>query len=222
MAFCNACGASIEAGTKFCNKCGAAVVAAPAAVPAPMAGGSTHAAASMAPAASAPASGGGALKIILIVVGVIVLLGVLGIASIGFFAWRVARHTHLQQDGNNVRVETPFGTVETTKNPQQTARDLGVDLYPGAQVLNNGTASATFGNIHTASAKLQTSDSLDAVSSFYKAKLPNAAVITSDQSHCTIISSDNKNMLTINIESAGGGGTKIQISKVTKNSAAAN
>jgi hypothetical protein len=214
MAFCNACGASISAETKFCNKCGVAVVAAPAAVS--TASNSTPA------VAPAPTSGGGALKVILIVVGVIVLLGVLGIASIGFFAWRVARHTHVQQDGNNVKVETPFGTVETTKDPQQAARDLGVDLYPGAQVLNNGTASATFGNIHTVSAKLQSSDSIGAVLSFYKAKLPNAAVTTSDQSHCTIIASDNKNMTTINIKAEGGGRTKIQISKVTKSSDAAN
>jgi hypothetical protein len=223
MAFCNACGASISAGTKFCNKCGAAVVAAPSAVPPPVAVASTPAAAPMAPAASAPqpASGGGALKVILIVVGVIVLVGVLSVASIGFFAWRVARHTHVRQDGDNVKVETPFGNVEATQDPQQAAHDLGVDLYPGAQILKNGTGSATFGNIHSASAKLQSSDSLDTVSSFYKSKFPNAAVTTSDQNHCTIIASDNKSMVTINIQ-AEGGGTQIQISKVTKSSDAAN
>jgi hypothetical protein len=223
MAFCNACGASIAAGTKFCSKCGASVVASPAAVTPPVAAGSTPAVAPATPVASAPppASGGGALKVILIVVGVIVLVGVLCVASIGFFALRVARHTRVRQDGNNVKVETPFGTVETTKDPQQAARDLGVDLYPGARVLDNGTASATFGNIHSAAAKLQSSDSLDAVSSFYKTKFPNAAVTTSDQNHCTIIASDNKSIITINIE-ATGDGTKIQISRVTKSSDAAN
>jgi hypothetical protein len=221
MAFCNACGASIAAGTRFCSKCGAPVVASQAVAP-PVAAGSTPAVGSTTPVASAPppGSGGGALKVILIVVGVLVLVGILGAASIGFFALRVARHTRVRQDGNNVKVETPFGTVETTKDPQQAARDLGVDLYPGAQVLNNGTASATFGNIHSAAAKLQSSDSLDAVSSFYKAKFPNAAVTTSDPNHCTIIASDNKSMVTINIE-ADGGGTRIQISKVTKSSDAA-
>ena len=67
-------------------------------------------------------------------VGVIVLVGILGVASLGFFAWRVAHRTHVRQEGDNVKVETPFGTVETTKDPEEAARNLGVDLYPGAQV----------------------------------------------------------------------------------------
>jgi hypothetical protein len=223
MAFCNACGASIAAGTKFCSKCGASIVASQATAAPPFADGSTPAVAPATPVASAPppASGGGALKVILIVVGVIVLVGILGVASIGFFALRVAHHTRVHQDGNNVKVETPFGNVEATQDPQQAARDLGVDLYPGAQILKNGTGSATFGNIHSAAANLQSSDSLDAVSSFYKAKFPSAAVTTSDQNHCTIIASDNKSMITINLQAAGDG-TRIQISKVTKSSDAAN
>ena len=87
------------------------------------------------PAAPAPpAQGGGALKVVLIIVGVIALLGVLSVASIGFFGWRVAHHAHIHQDGNNVKVDTPFGSVETTKDPAEAARNLGVDLYPGAEV----------------------------------------------------------------------------------------
>ena len=65
MAFCNSCGATLDAGTKFCNKCGAGAPA--ASVPA----------ASTPAAAGTPAQGGGgsAVKIILIVVAVIVGLG---------------------------------------------------------------------------------------------------------------------------------------------------
>jgi hypothetical protein len=222
MAFCNSCGASIVDGTRFCSKCGAAVVnSSPAVAPAAVGPTPPVAYAPITAPAPAPTSGGGALKVILIVVGVIVLIGVLCIASIGFFVSRVARHTRGHQEGGNVKLETPFGTVETTKDPQEAARNLGVDLYPGAQILNNGTGSATFGNIHSASAKLESGDSLDAVSSFYKAKFPNASVVSADQKHCTIISSDNKTMITINLE-ANGGGTRIQISKVTHSSDAAN
>ena len=82
-------------------------------------------------------------------VGVVVLLGILGIASLGFFAWRVAHRAHIHQNGNNVKVETPFGSVETTKDPDEAARNLGVELYPGAEVLKDGAASATFGGVHT-------------------------------------------------------------------------
>ena len=133
MAFCNSCGASISAGTRFCSKCGAPILASsptPGTVPS-AAAGSTMPAASSPPV---PAQGGGALKAILIVVGVIVLAGILGVASLGFFAWRFARHAHVRQDGDNVTVETPFGSVQTTRDPEEAARALGVDLYPGAEV----------------------------------------------------------------------------------------
>ena len=163
------------------------------------------------------AQGGGALKVILIVVGVIVLLGILSIASVGFFAWRVARHAHVHQDGNNVKVDTPFGSVETTQDPAVAARNLGVDLYPGAEVQKNGSATASFGGVHTATLNSESTDSVDKVASFYKAKFPNAMVTTSDSGRCTIISNENKTMITINIE-ARGDKTKIMISKVSRNS----
>jgi hypothetical protein len=173
MAFCNSCGANIAPGTRFCNKCGAAVLTSS---PAPAAATSAPPAVS----SPAPASGGGALKAILIVVGVIVLFIILGVTSIAFFAWRVAHHARVRHDGDNVKVETPFGTVETTKDPQDAARNLGVDLYPGAEVLKEGSVSMTFGTVHTAALNFETSDSVDKVCSFYKPKFPNATVVTSE------------------------------------------
>jgi len=168
-----------------------------------------------------PPQGGGALKVILIVVGVVVLLGILSVASIGIFAWRIARHAHVHQDGNNVKVETPFGSVESTKDPEAAARNLGVDLYPGAQPLKEGAASVDFGGVHTASLTSESTDSVDQVSAFYKSKFPNAMVTTSDAGRCTIISNDHRTMITINIE-AQGDRTKIQITKVSHNSDAGN
>ncbi len=205
MAFCNSCGATLTPGTKFCNKCGAV-----AGAPAPAA----------TPAASAPAPTGGssALKIVLIVIGVIVLLGILGVASVGFFAYRVAKNAHVRQEGDHVKVETPFGTVESSKDPDQAAKELGVDIYPGAEVQKNGASSASFGAIHTVTANFESSDSLDKVCSFYKSKFPNSMATTSDQNHCTIVSNDQKNMITVNIES-GGDTTKFQITNVTKKAA---
>lgn len=216
MAFCNSCGASISAGTRFCSKCGAPILASsptPGTVPS-AAAGSTMPAASSPPV---PAQGGGALKAILIVVGVIVLAGILGVASLGFFAWRFARHAHVRQDGNNVTVETPFGSVQTTRDPEEAARALGVDLYPGAEVSKSGAQSATIGGIHTASLDSESTDSVDSVASFYKAKFPHAVVTSSDAGRCTILSNDRKSVITINIE-ARGGKTKIQITNVTHES----
>ena len=221
MAFCNKCGASLPPGIRFCNQCGAAVIASS---PAPNAANSAMAGATVSAGSVPPANAGqgsGALKVVLIVVGVLVLLGILSVGSMAFFAWHVARHVHAHQDGNNVRVETPFGNVETTKDPADAARNLGVDLYPGAELMRNGSSTATFGGVHTATISAESSDPVEQVFNFYKAKFPNAMVTTSDAGRSTIISNDNKSMITINVESHGGK-TKIMITSVSRKSDAAN
>ena len=221
MAFCNKCGASLAPGIRFCNQCGAAVIASSPApnVASPATAGSAVSAGSVPPATAG--QGGGALKVILIVVAVLVLLGILSFGSIAFFAWRVARHAHIHQDGNNVSVETPFGSVETTKDPADAVRNLGVDLYPGAELMRNGSSTATFGGVHTATISAESSDPVDQVFNFYKARFPNAMVTTSDAGRSTIISNDKKSMITINIESQGGK-TKIAITSVSRKSDAGN
>ena len=213
MAFCNKCGANLEPGTRFCNKCGTAVLASTLPPTGP------SAAASPAPPAAATvpapaAEKGGALKVVLIVVGVIVLIGILGIASIGFFAWRVARSSHVRQEGDHVKVETPFGTVESSKDPEEAERNLGVEVYPGARVLKEGAASAAFGGMHTTTANFESDDAVEKICGFYKAKFPKPTVTTSDQGRCTIVSNERRNMITINIQAAGDK-SKIQISSVT-------
>lgn len=211
MAFCNSCGAALTPGTKFCNKCGVAVAvvaSAPAVTPAP------------APVA-APTGGSNALKIILIVVAVIVGLGILGTATVAFIGYRIAKSTHVRQEGDHVKVDTPFGTVESSKDPEQAAKELGIDVYPGAEVQKNGASSATFGSVHTVSANFESNDSLDKVCTFYKSKFPSSMVTTSDQNRCTIVSNDQKNMITINIE-ANGDATKFQITSVSKKSTSSN
>jgi hypothetical protein len=221
MAFCNSCGANIVPGTRFCNKCGAAILTStlpPAAVFAPPGAPAPPVSTSPVPTPPPP-SGGGALKGILIVVGVVVLVGFLGLASLGIFAWRVARHTRVRQNGNDVKVETPFGTVQTTNDPQAAAHDLGVDLYPGAQVLKEGATSAPFGAVHTASLNFETTDSVDKVCSFYKPKFPNAMVMTAQADQCTIVSNDQKNMITITVKGETGK-TRIVITNVSKAGAA--
>jgi hypothetical protein len=205
MAFCNSCGATLNPGTKFCNKCGVAVAPAP---------GTT----STAPApATAPTGGSSALKVVLIVVAVLVGVCILGVATVGIIGYHIARTSRVSQNGDHVKVETPFGSVETSKDPDQAAKDLGIELYPGAEVQRNGASSAAFGGIRTVTAVFETSDAPDKVCTFYKSKFPGAMVTTSERNHCTIVSNDRKNMITINIE-ANGGTTKLQITNVSKKS----
>ena len=216
MAFCNSCGATQNPGTKFCNKCGAPFAAGtPASAPAPVVASAPASA-----VATTPASTGGssALKIILIVIAVIVVIGILGMATVGFIGYRIAKRTHVRQEGDHVKVETPFGSVESSQDPDQAAKDLGIELYPGAEVQKNGASSATFGGIHTVTANFETSDSVDKVCTFYKAQFPNAMVTTSDQNHCNLVSNERKNMITITVAS-GGDTTHIQMANISKKAA---
>lgn len=213
MAFCNSCGATITDGARFCNKCGAATGTAAAA--------SANPTAYTAPPPSKSSSS--AVKVILIIVGVIFLLGFLGIVSLGLFARHVLKGSHVTQHGDNVKVETPFGTVESSQDPEQAAKDLGIEIYPGAQAQRQGSASTTFGGIHTAVVKFTSTDPVNKVCTFYStnASLQPATVSATDN-HCTIVSNhNNSNMITINIDSDGDG-SKFQISSVTKKSTTPN
>jgi flagellar basal body-associated protein FliL len=203
MAFCNSCGGAMEAGAKFCPKCGAAAPAAavsssapvPAGVPAP------------------PAKSSSALKIILIVLAVIVVLGVLGVGTAAFFIHRAISRSHVTNRDGEVRVETPFGNLESTEDPQEAARNLGVDIYPGATVVKNSAANMSFGGMHTAAAEFESDDSTSKVADFYKSKFPNANVMSSNDDRYTIISGQKGDITTITIEPKEGK-THIHIAKV--------
>ncbi|HWY58478.1 MAG TPA: zinc ribbon domain-containing protein [Terriglobales bacterium] len=200
MAFCNSCGATLEPGAKFCPKCGTTVpmaAAIPATVPSP-------------PPTSP--QGSGALKIILIVVAVVIALGILGIGTLVFVVRRVAQNSRVRNRDGNVRVETPFGTVQSTNNPDEASRNLGIDLYPGARVVRGNTA--TIGGMHTVEAEFESDDSAEKVMAFYSAKFPNANVNTKDQDHYAIVSTDNNNLITIKIE-PDGSKSRIKIANVS-------
>jgi len=204
MAFCNSCGATLNPDAKFCNKCGAA--APPGAPPATV------------PAAT-PTGGSSTLKLILIVIGVIILIGILGMVTCGVVVHRALKNARVSQNGDHVKVETPFGSMETSADPEQVAKELGVDIYPGAEVQKSGASSMTFGSIHTVTAIFASDDPLDKVCDFYKSKFPNAVTTSSDQNHCTIVSNDQKNMVTVNVQPIGDH-TKFQITNVTKKASA--
>jgi len=207
MAFCNSCGATLDGGAKFCTKCGATQPVGRSTSATPSSPAATT------PLPAAPKSGN-ALKVILIVVAAVVGLGILGIAAVSFIGYRIASHTRVRNHDGNVQVETPFGSVQSTTDPDEAARDLGLDLYPGAEVVKGTTSRVNLGTMHTAAADFETSDSPGTVADFYKSKVPGANVISSERDHYAIISTDKKNMLTINIEPKDGK-TRIHIAKVS-------
>lgn len=205
MAFCNSCGTNLQAGAKFCPKCGAAVPAA-AATTVPSAPGTA--------VPAQPNQGSNALKIVLIVVAIVVGLGILAIGSLSFVAWRIARHSHIHTRDGNVHVETPFGTVETSDDPQLAARNIGIDVYPGAVFQKDGSANVSLGGMHTTAVNFETDDPASKVADFYRNKFPNAN-FTSANGVYSIVSGDKDNVLTITIEEQDEK-TQVHIAKVTK------
>jgi len=202
MAFCNKCGTTLLPGASFCNKCGTPIASA------------TTTPVTAAPAPP-PTGGSSAVKVVLIVVGVIVVLGILALATVGIVGYRIAKGTRVRQEGDRVKIETPFGKVETSKDPEEAARQLGIDIYPGAKVQKEGATSTSIGNMHTVNAVFETTDSVEKVCAFYQSRVKNAMVATSDQSRCTFVSNDARNVVTINVE-ASGENTRIQVSNVMK------
>jgi hypothetical protein len=192
VAFCNSCGATLDSGASFCKKCGAAVT------------GTSSQAASASTAAVPVSSRYGGLKVLLIVVAVVIGLGILGMVAATLVGLHIARRTHVSQSGDKVRVETPFGTVTSTKDPDEAARNLGIDIYPGARALKSDAASVVVGGMRTVAAEFQTTDSPDKVFDFYRHKFPGANVTTRDQGHYTIVSTNRGSIVTINIEASGG------------------
>ncbi|HVO80378.1 MAG TPA: zinc ribbon domain-containing protein [Terriglobales bacterium] len=197
MAFCNSCGATVDPASKFCPKCGAGVPAA-----------------AVAPSAPSPAKSSSGLKVVLIVVGVIVALGILGAGTAAFIGWRIASRSHVEQKNGNVHVQTPFGAVESTNDPNEAARKLGVALYPGARVLKGNAADVSFGGMHSVAAQFETDDPPDKVAEFYKSQFPNANVSASGEDHYAIVSAADKNLITINIRPQDGK-TVIHIANVS-------
>jgi hypothetical protein len=140
-------------------------------------GAASPAAAGYPPAAAyppaQPAKSGGALKIILIIVAVVVGLGLIAGGVIAYGVWRVA-HTvtnavRVDEKGNGT-VSILGNTISAGKDVNVSAGDLGVPIYPGATRGEGGMKmSLPTGSVNMA--VFVTGDPVSAVAAFYKGKL---------------------------------------------------
>jgi hypothetical protein len=186
-AFCTKCGSPLPSSTGFCPSCGTAVgagvvspgpefTAVPVAplqpVQAPPA--AAPPAAAYAPVAAYPAaqpatSSGGALKIILIVIAVVVGLGLLAGGVVMYGVYKVA-HTVTTDSKGNATISALGANISAGKNVTVSAAELGVPLYPGAQS-GEGGMHMTLPTMSMVQAVYTTSDPVSAVVAFYKGKL---------------------------------------------------
>jgi len=199
MAFCTSCGAQLDASSQFCVKCGARQAAGVGAA---------------APAKAAPSQGtSNAVKIVLIVVAAIVVLGIVGSIASLLFVRKVVKDARVavSESKDEQRVVTPFGTVETTKDPAKIAEKLAVEIYPGAKAVEGGSDVRAMG-MHTVTGIFETSDPVEKVADFYRQIYPKGIYTASGSEHNLVVA-DKGSMITIHMQDEGGR-TKITIANV--------
>src|SRR5579862_7110941 len=103
MAFCNSCGTTITQGTRFCSKCGAPILASgfPSSTPAGTTQPPPATPSSVPPSVAPPPQNNYALKIVLIVIGVIIVIGALGIGVLTVVGLHIAKNTRVRHEGDH-------------------------------------------------------------------------------------------------------------------------
>jgi hypothetical protein len=161
-----------------------------------------------------PAQSSGALKIILIILAIVIGLIVIAGGSCAYFVHRAINRSHINQKNGEVSIDTPFGSLNSTSDPAQAARDTGVEAYPGATVQKGGAANMNIGKMHTSTVTYETDDPPATVADFYKSKFPNANMTSGENGRYSLLSGTKDDLTTITIEPRDGK-TQIAVAKVT-------
>ena len=166
------------------------------------------------PMAPVQTGGGGAVKVILIVLAIIVGIGILGAGAVGFAVWRVAHAIHTHAKNGDFTINTPGGAISAGSTSTYTAEELGADIYPGAEAAKGGMRmNLPTGSI--VSGVFTTSDSKDQVLNFYKGKFGSDASVfdAADSAMISLKKGDHDTvMVTISSRaSENDGKTKISI-----------
>jgi len=207
MAFCTACGLRIDNAAGVCPKCGAnATASSPSAVSPPAT-----------PAMRQPA-GRNALSIVLIVVAVVIAFGILATVGTVLALKRMAHRVRVGSDPNSTAITTPFGSV-TTDDPAVVAKQLGVDVYPGARGIK-GSAAVGIGGMQVVAAKFESDAAPDKILEFYQRRYPKAAFRVVGANHSMVFSTD-QGMVTIKVSSRGDG-SLLEIARVSGNFSGTN
>ena len=151
--------------------------------------------------------GTSALKIVLIIVGIVVGLGVIAVGAAGVAFYKFAKSSNM-----------------TTSSQPATAADLSVPPYPGS--LQGKSLRMTMMGNDMITANFLTSDSRDQVIAFYRNSLgPGAADITSFNAESLKLEkgAGESVMVTVSDQLGGiGGKTQITIVHITKAASSSN
>jgi hypothetical protein len=155
---------------------------------------------------------GGAMKVVLIVIAVVVGLGVLTVGVLGYMGYRA-----LHAAGSSFSVGS---------SAQVTDADLGVAIYPGAVAKPGGEARVKIGKATIVSASYTTSDPASSVVTFYQGKVGGQAIVNKSVNgtsfESTTVNGGEKDVLvvTVGADPTNSGGTQIVILHTKTTSAA--
>lgn len=142
----------------------------------------------------------------LIIIGAFLLLGIIGMAVLGYVGYRTAKA--IKEAGGAAAVQTATSEADVKK----IADNLGIEIYPGATFKGGKASSVTLGGMKVAALALETSDPSSQVADWYKAKYPAAMIADTDRNH-TLTFSKDKAFVTIAIQEMAGK-TEINISSL--------
>lgn len=220
--FCTACGTSVEDGMKFCSTCGASIAAAePTVADMPIAPAQGD---SPAPAPAAAKSSSPILKIVIIVVLLFVLIGVAGMGTCIYVAYRAKKtitdQIKIDEGSKTIEIPTPQGTLRMGETSSETPTDVGgVPVYPGAKALAGGGQLSFGDKFQISGQEFETDDSVDQVVSFYKGKYSTELTAVEGDGHHRLSintgTSREPHMVTIDVSSdSDSGKTKIGMSYI--------
>ena len=166
-----------------------------------------------------PQKGSSALKIILIIVGIFVVIGVIVVGVVGYGIYRVAHTIKKDATTGQISLNTPGGAFSANTSNTITESDLGIAIYPGAAQAKGGLRMNIAGK-SMVSANFLTADSKDQVIAFYKDKVgPTAQSIMTDNGAQFVAAASNGDTVTVSISQIAGmndGKTQITIIRASK------
>ncbi|MGO8818903.1 MAG: hypothetical protein ACLQVG_30050 [Terriglobia bacterium] len=171
------------------------------------------------PAAPAPAKGGSGMKIVLIIVGVFLLLGMLLVGSCVYGVYRAKQRLRRFEKQVQTTFPEPAGSSQAPIQPGEpgiSAVDAGSLAYPGAET-PGGQTGAILGMAGLKMQQFTTPDSVDKVVAFYKNKLGPNAVVAQGASQATVHLVGQNSVVNIAIVADNASGkTKIVITSIGK------
>lgn len=168
-------------------------------------------------AAPPPKSGSSALKIILIIVGIFVGLGILAAGVVAYGIYKVAHAVKTAENGQ-ISIGSPGSGFSANAAQAVSATDLGIAIYPGA-TQGKGSLHMTIAGKSMVTANYLTTDSKDQVFAFYKAQAgPNAQTMMTDNGGEVTVTNGSDSVVVTVMQSPNTSDGKTQITIVhTKN-----